>query len=157
MPTVHPASAVAAYLSMADDYPRPHVLHLMQPHSPYIGAVGLPCICGPKTTAVYYADIPTVDACLADGSVTFSLMRDAYTANLRLVWQAVRALAQQFTGLLAMTSDHGELLGEYGGLHGHSQLRLYKKVETLLVPWYEEQCEPEMPDRLKRLAALGYV
>ena len=84
-------------------------------------------------------------------------MQDAYTANVRLVWQAVRALAGQFTGLLAVTSDHGELLGEYGGLHGHSQVRLYKKVETLLVPWYEEQCKPEMPDRIKRLAALGYV
>lgn len=157
LPTVHPASAIAAYLSMADQYPRPHVLHLMQPHAPYIGRVGLPCICGPKTTAVYFADVPTADECLADGRITFQMMRMAYTENLRLVWQAVQALMAQVSGKVVVTSDHGELLGEYGGLHGHSQLRLYKKPETLLVPWVERDCSPILPDRKERLAALGYI
>lgn len=157
MPTVHPISAVTGYLALSQGVKGPHVLHLMQPHSPYIGCYALPCICGEKTVAVYYPGVPLIADYLADGSVTWDMLRAAYESNLRLAWQAIEALVHQVTGRVAITSDHGEMLGEYDGMIGHSQRRPWRRPECMEVPWLVVDGSGEEADRRKRLAALGYA
>lgn len=157
MATVHPASAVAAYLELCRGIPGPHVLHLMQPHSPYIGEVSLPCIAALKRNLAFYPGVPTVADAIADGTLTWELLRDAYRSNLRLIWQAVQLLFSQVDGQVVVTGDHGEFLGEYGGLFGHSHRRPYRKTELTNVPWHVRECQGAPLNRMERLAALGYV
>jgi len=105
------------------------IAHYMQPHSPYIGRVKL--------------DIGSFKAAVKQAlgevfrepkpMVRHELLREAYMCNLELALQYVSELLVELRGYkVAVTSDHGELLGENGRV-GH----LDDSPELRVVPWLE--------------------
>jgi len=61
-------------------------------------------------------------------------LRQAYVENLRLVLKYVARLVEDLSGVIIITADHGELLGE-GGRYSHSP----ERSDPLLVevPWFK--------------------
>jgi len=92
-----------------------------------------------------------------------------YAANLVAVWEKVQELLPELGGRIVITGDHGELLGEHGGLRGHN--RIWRYPEVLQVPWLVVENGPytarpiadaEVQDADRgnlraRLEALGYA
>lgn len=98
--TVHPSSIVEKAELAERLFPgKRKILHFMQPHCPFL----------------------TLDFNEAYGYRRLDDRRDVwrnYLDNLRLAVDWFPELKQVFSGRTVITSDHGELLGEYG-LHGH--------------------------------------
>jgi len=96
------------------------------------------------------------DLAAARGELDWRLLRRAYQANLALAWNCAHQLAGRLTGRVVVTSDHGEILGEYGGQFGHESKWHYP--ELYRVPWLvvDVRRSPRMSVEQK-LAALGYV
>jgi hypothetical protein len=59
-------------------------------------------------------------------------LRKAYEENLRLVLEYVSKLIVKLHGIIVITADHGELLGEYGAYGHFAMLRVPELIE---VPW----------------------
>ncbi|WP_349254514.1 hypothetical protein [Natronomonas sp.] len=148
------------------------VVHYMQPHHPFVpdpieGDDGMA-----RTGAESSASNPWV--LLRRGEVAVDRVRAAAEANLRYVLESVATLRRNVDGRIAITADHGNLLGEWG-LYGHP---MHTPVPALLsVPWAEttgtdrgtlaptrSPPEPLPVERVygaetdrERLAALGYL
>ncbi len=165
IPSVHPLSVngvVAAHVQMGRLDGRPLVVHYVQPHSPYIGAV--PLAFARWGGAGGPAGGEFGEACHAlrrpgnavkRGDITWEQLRAAYRANLELVWHA----AQQLAGALPsrriiVTADHGELLGEDGrfGHEGH-----WDHPALLSVPWRALTAARVPETARSKLEALGYA
>ncbi len=92
------------------------LVHFLQPHSPFI-----------RHPEVNWAKIEA-------GDVTLEEAREAYEDNLRLALEWALRLVSSLEGKVVLTSDHGELFGEYG-LYSHPH-KVYVP-ELLTVPWVE--------------------
>ncbi|MFQ5918821.1 MAG: hypothetical protein ACE5I4_02090 [Thermoplasmata archaeon] len=125
--TVLPASVEDAALdALKLGYPR-ILVHFVQPHAPFIG--GEPLV----TPDDFEGD--------AAHNVTWRRIRNgriprwralaAYRENLDLVLRHALRLATKLAGSVVLTSDHGNLFGEYG-LYGHPDIRV---PELAWVPW----------------------
>lgn len=103
------------------------LVHFLQPHFPYLNH---PDISGSAISA---------------GSVSLEEVRRGYEDNLRLVLDWSSRLTAEREGTVVITSDHGELFGEYGLLwHPH---KVYVP-ELFTVPWIElEGGIPFVPKR----------
>ena len=163
IPSVHPFSingAVLQWLSPFDQAAYPIVVHYLQPHSPYIGQPPLALSRwgdGSTPVGAECAKLMRPDRAVEKGLVTWEDVRAAYRGNVRLVLDAVRHLVSHLEGLrIAITADHGEVLGE-DGRFGHE----CNWTDDVLfeVPWLEvtggEWAEP--PTQKQMLEALGYV
>ncbi len=149
IPSVHPWAAVGAVLGRLEDLgPRACgavVVHLLQPHSPYIGTVPLATgRWGPDRTEFGRAchGLARPDILARDGALDWNTLRRAYRANLALAWRAAMHLASQLTEhgrKVVITADHGELLGEDGGKFGHEAN--WHHPELYEVPWLELKAE----------------
>ncbi len=106
------------------------LVHFLQPHSPFI-----------RHPEVTWAKIEA-------GEVTLEEAREAYEDNLRLVLEWALRLVSSLEGKVVLTSDHGELFGEYG-LYGHPH-KVYVP-ELVTVPWIElEGGPPALSDQRER-------
>jgi len=113
---VHPQNLNAEMFRWLDAHgqPRHLAIHYMQPHAPYRGISG-----GPMPEAV----------------------REAYLRNIRFVMPHVQSALARLKGHVILTSDHGEILGEYRRrdgtlIYGHNGL--WKDYPELWqVPWVE--------------------
>jgi hypothetical protein len=148
------------------------VVHYMQPHHPFVaspleGDSGMA-----RTSQESSACSPWV--LLRRGDADPDRVWESYLATLEHVLGSVATLLENVDGRVAITADHGNLLGEWG-LYGHP---MHTPVPALLsVPWcettgndrggYEPTLAPPEPlpvsrvygaegDR-ERLDALGYV
>ncbi|MCK4284517.1 MAG: hypothetical protein KAX44_09390, partial [Candidatus Brocadiae bacterium] len=107
--------------------------------------------------------LPRPDLVAANGGLDWDVVRKAYRANLQLVWDAVLQLAASDVCQhleVVVTSDHGEILGEYGGQFGHEAAWPYR--ELFEVPWLALKAEHREANRSgstveSKLKALGYV
>ncbi len=166
IPSVHPLSVTAVAVDACCPLPSAGcrcVVHYLQPHSPYIGAVPLNlCRWGrgkhPLISGCHALARP--DHEVEAGRLTWPEVRDAYLANLSLVWEAVRMLAGALPDKrFVVTSDHGEMLGEDGGKFGHECN--WRNDELFEVPWLEatgaEIAGAEQATTMQKLEALGYV
>jgi hypothetical protein len=77
--------------------------------------------------------------------VDLSVAQQAYRENLELVLDDVARLFDIFDGKIVLTSDHGEMLGERGGLlptrkYGHPPSIPAPKLRE--VPWFEHVSGP---------------
>ncbi|QPV62689.1 hypothetical protein I7X12_18485 [Halosimplex litoreum] len=77
------------------------IVHYLQPHMPYLGPSG--------ETFEYHSSL---DESVRRSSVSDEALRRAYRENLDMVLDDVSKLFEQLQGKTAVTSDHGELLGE---------------------------------------------
>ncbi len=142
--SVHPNDAVTFVLDWLNKNKAPPklVVHLLQPHAPYIGSVRLPIAAGNLmdglTSKAHDVDIL---GALRDGVISWDVVRRAYRANLELVVPyalgLARTLRDMLNGPVIVTSDHGEALGETAGKDGpqwgHAGIP-YGLIRE--VPWY---------------------
>lgn len=111
------------------------VIHYMQPHGPWIGKTKL------TIRGKGFQDLKKpvmADALIAERirskEISIEMLRQAYKDNLRTVLKYVTELIPHLHGRVVLTSDHGELLGEYGLLLHPSRVRA---VELRSIPWFE--------------------
>jgi hypothetical protein len=102
------------------------VLHYLQPHTPYIANA-------------IWEDRPTTSleerpwTPLRNGQVRREEVWEMYLDNLRLVLDEVELLRENMaTDAMVLTSDHGELFGEWG-LNGHQGGVIHPRLRR--VPW----------------------
>lgn len=115
--TVRPEVVVDAALREARVGTR-LLVHFLQPHEPYL----------------QHPDIRETFLRLDRDELDLDQALEAYEANLRLGLQHALRLADLLDGRVVITSDHGELFGEYG-LFGHPP-SVYVP-ELTCVPWLE--------------------
>lgn len=95
------------------------VIHYIQPHIPYIaGPINFNKIYDfymkKKVIRLGRAILLHLMNVLNDIEKVNYVLRKAYEENLKLVLSYVSELIPSLSGKIAITSDHGELLGEYG-------------------------------------------
>lgn len=183
--TVRPGPMVEATRRAYDEYPDKRILsHFMQPHYPFIGELGrelgehagFEWTYREVTDGDRSRDAPTVWQQLEAGAVSREAVWAAYRENLELAMPHVRELVTYFDETTVVTSDHGNMLGEYTTpipmrIYGHPP-GTYTD-ELLKVPWLviegdsrkQRQAEPpadaaeesHSEQVTERLADLGYV
>ena len=165
IPSVHPMSLTAIALEMGQYVIDGHklVVHYLQPHFPYIGAVPM-AVSGNHNRedemSKALRTLPNIHEMMQTGQLDMERLRVAYKSNLELVWDAARNLIDRLHGKIVVTGDHGELLGEHGHV-GH-RLEWAKEgitwPELTTVPWLELEGGGETgPTVEERLSALGYT
>jgi len=103
------------------------MLHYIQPHAPYIA------------DAVHSdGELSEVESrpmwALRSGRIDRSTGWEMYLDNLRLVLDSVELLLENIDAQrVALTADHGESFGEYGGKFGH--IDGYPTPQVRKVPW----------------------
>ena len=121
---VPPEKVTEKAVEAAEEYPEKRIIiHYMQPHAPYLGNN-------------YYEPEKSLED-LQEDVGDKNEIRNYYKANLDRVMTSVKDLLRELNGKFVITADHGELLGDYGGLYRHPHsVYLPKLVE---VPWLEIQ------------------
>lgn len=163
--TVPPADVTDRAIDAAREHdPEYLIVHYMQPHHPFVGSE----LFGEFGVDQFGErdEVTVVDA-LRTGDVSREAFWAAYRDTLRLVLDELSVLVENVDAdPLAITSDHGEALGEWG-VYGHPAGCLHPAVTR--VPWvettatdtgaYEPALEPSIgmnPDVDERLRDLGY-
>ncbi|WP_435065472.1 hypothetical protein [Halobaculum sp. EA56] len=179
--TVRPTPVADAIRDAHAEYPNKRVIgHFIQPHQPFIGETGLGITesgmtAYDKLSGAEPAPGKKVWARLRDGELSAERVWRAYRENLELVLPFVRDLCAELTGKTVVTSDHGNLLGEFAWpvpLRGYGHPEGVYTGKLVTVPWLETDFEERRevtsdPPRgtgsaageeepLERLAHLGY-
>lgn len=144
---VLPGSVTDAAIEAHDTYPDKRVIvHYMQPHVPFIttdnlffGGMYTPkdVISGDPEFTVYDGARNPWEA-LELGIIEFSELWKAYSENLAIAMDSVWRLIKNINGRLVVSSDHGNLIGEFGW---PVPLRLYghptgiRTANLVRVPW----------------------
>jgi hypothetical protein len=179
--TVRPEPVAAALREAHEEYPNKRIIgHFIQPHQPFIGETGQGIDERGMTAYNEVADGETVEGKkvwdqLKDGELSPERVRKAYEENLLEVLPVVGELLDDITGKVVVSSDHGNLFGEFAWpfpvrKYGHPPGIHTKKLIT--VPWLETPyqtrrkiiaeppeetaSEAEDVDRKERLEHLGY-
>lgn len=107
--TVRPETMAERAISVADRYPNKRlIVHLIQPHYPFLGentALGGP---------LKESDAVDIWGKLMKGAMDASpgRIRAAYRRNLEIALPAVRTLLDTLAGRTVVTADHGNMFGE---------------------------------------------
>lgn len=136
--TVMPETMAERTLQIAEEYPDKRIIsHFLQPHAPFVGETRL----GDRDTfAIRERALGNEDATtrhrtpfemLEAGEATRDEVWAAYRSNLELAWPAVRRLLEELEGLTAVTSDHGNAMGERAWPF---PLRVYGHPLGILIP-----------------------
>lgn len=121
--------------ALSDDPSRRVMVHFMQPH--------FPPICLSPIQHIYEPDMTW--RLQRDGHMTLENLRLLYEDSLSLVFAWALRLCNVLNGRIIVTSDHGNLFGEYGLFAHPRQLRI---LELVKVPWLEIEGGMEKPDKL---------
>lgn len=157
-----------------DRAPEQMIVHLMQPHYPFIGGGGglgegraKPL---DKAVKEWGAFTPkkTIWNQLRDDEVEYEDVWEAYKRNLEYVLDELQTLVTSIDAQVVLTADHGNGLGEFG-VYGHPtglatrELRAVPMVEVTATDTggYEPEADRSTADVNKdtvneRLRALGY-
>lgn len=135
--TVPPEEVTSAALHYYQEYPKKRmIIHYNQPHHPFITSEELLSLDdgtwsnrrdmknGKKSTVWDGARL---------GKISLEFVWKGYENNLKLVMKHVSKLIKNLSGKVVITSDHGNLLGEYG-MYGHGSILRLK--ELVKVPWW---------------------
>ena len=175
--TVPPDAVTEAARKAVKEYPnKRHIIHYVQPHQPFIGHdelyfdgwhPGRVLGEGERGERPYH-----VWNALEMGMVDESQVWSGYRDNLELVLKDVYELLEEVTGKTVVTSDHGNLFGEFAWpfpirLYGHP--RKIRHPALVNVPWAERDGDRRQivddgvnevaisADAQSRLRQLGYV
>jgi hypothetical protein len=161
----YPETVMEAAAEAAAEFPEKRlIVHLMQPHKPYLGAH--------SDQFTYEAGLRTT---MQVSEADTDTLRAAYRETLEITLDAVAARLDALDGRTVVTADHGELLGERVSplpvrWYGHPE-GIYVP-ELVEVPWHVVSEGPRrtitadppqaMPDSdeedvTETLRALGYV
>jgi len=120
--TVRPKKVTETALKYIKKFPKKRfIIHYMQPHRPFLKKDSK----GLSVAIRWYRD------CLFPFP-RLKYLRDAYADNLKIVLPRVEELIKKLRGKIVVTSDHGNLLGEYF-LVGHFHETYLKQLVD--VPW----------------------
>jgi hypothetical protein len=180
--TVLPDAVTEAVLEAQDRYPNKRLIgHFIQPHQPFVGDVG---------RRITQSGMRGRDAALGNGvdpgrniwerlkqgEVSKEVVWEAYCENLDVVLPHIEELCETLPGKTVVTSDHGNLVGEFAWpfpvvRFGHPEGIHTERLVT--VPWLEpesasrREVEAETPgqtesavdpdDPHERLRSLGYL
>jgi len=137
--TVLPGEMVKAALRLRDMHPdKRMIIHLIQPHGPWVGKT--------KVSVAEIGKDPTLRSAIegkwtADtlvwelvrqGRFSIELLKQADMDNLVLALEHVRTLVDELDGRIVVTADHGEAFGEKFVV-GHPPGIYFK--ELVEVPW----------------------
>lgn len=148
--TVRPETMRERTLEAVEEYPDKRVIsHFLQPHAPFVGEIRLP---GERERfAIRERAMGESDATrkirtpferLEAGELTREEVWRTYRSNLEFAFPAVRDLLEELDGLTAVTSDHGNALGERARpfpirVYGHPLGVLIPALTD--VPWLTHQ------------------
>jgi hypothetical protein len=177
--TVMPETMVEQTLTAHQQYSNKRLIsHWMQPHFPFIGELGQTLgtsgIGQKSNTSENDAPHPWV-ALMESRDIETESVIEAYNENLQEAMGSLQILLDKLPGKTIVTSDHGNLIGEWTWplplrTFGHPA-KLHKS-ELVTVPWVEFDSEtrrdvqPDPPQAtadvndeivLDRLESLGYV
>lgn len=157
-----------------DRDPEQMIVHLMQPHYPFIGGGGDLGEGRPKpldkSVKEWGAFTPekTIWQQLRDGEVEYDDVYEAYKRNLEYALDEVQTLVTSINAQVVLTADHGNALGKFG-VYGHPtglatrELRAVPVFEVTATDTggYEPQVDRSTEDVNEdavneRLRALGY-
>ncbi|WP_324759651.1 sulfatase-like hydrolase/transferase [Haloarcula sp. GH36] len=181
--TVPPDEMVEPAKRAHDDHQNKRlIVHFLQPHRPWVGKTGKEITEQAGSSAIARmagsgADERTGDrawALLKQGKITKEQAMKAYYENLEIALPAVNELVEYFDGKTVVTSDHGNLAGEYAWpfpLKGHGHPNETFTKHLVKVPWLVIEGETRKKiiegtsevtsggtvDINDRLADLGYV
>jgi hypothetical protein len=161
----YPETVMEAAAEAAEEFPEKRLLiHLMQPHKPYLGPH--------SDQFTYEAGLRTT---MQNSEADTETLRAAYRETLDITLDTVGAHLDALEGLTVISADHGELLGERASplpvrWYGHPE-GVYVP-ELVEVPWHvvsegprrtiraeppQEIPEPDEEEVTDTLRALGYV
>lgn len=116
---------------MAREAEPPVVVHYLQPHTPFIGDIRIGTVKSDHRVLDSIDTNRTTTGLAEAGHITTELYRAGYVDNLHVAWQSARQLLPDFDSI-ALTSDHGEMLGPNDYSHGE-----HGDPRHTLVPWVE--------------------
>lgn len=179
--TVRPGPVADAIKKVHANHPDKRLLgHFIQPHQPFIGETGQNIEeegmrAYDKLAEGESEPGKTVWERLKNDELSAEDVWQAYIENLELVLPHVRDLCDDLNGKTVITSDHGNLFGEFAWPFPVRQYGHPPRIHTrklIKVPWLELESDerrnitsesPEMAEsktdeeeRLKRLEHLGY-
>lgn len=131
-------------LNAAEEYPDKRIIaHYFQPHAPYIGS--------PDGTEKENPEMIHPGKPLSEGKVTRDEVWKPYRENLGYVLTHALELADQLPGKTVITSDHGELFGEWlwpFPVRGYAHPIGLRLPEITHVPWavLDDKNRPEITD-----------
>lgn len=143
--TVRPSVMAERGLQAAKQYPKKRIIvHLTQPHTPYIGEPRVGSRTGSRNRNKALGVEETIEAVdpfelLRRGEVTEAEVLAAYRDNLRLALESVERLVSDVEGRVAITADHGEAFGDRAWpfpmkIYGHP---IGVRIPALtMVPWH---------------------
>jgi hypothetical protein len=137
--TVPPEETAVAALEANSEYPDKRlVVHFIQPHYPFIGSSELDVDHKSVSRDGAGPDASEEDGSVWDlfqeGEIDAETVWSAYRKNLELALPHVEQLVDELDGKTVITSDHGNMFGEFG-VYGHPP-RLYHE-DLVAVPWLE--------------------
>lgn len=131
--TIGAEKVTEAALSAHKKYPNKRIIaHYFQPHAPY---VGWPNGSRKSDPSDIHPGRP-----LAAGEVTHEDVWDEYGDNLEYGWTHAHQLANKVDGKTVITSDHGELFGEFlfpFPIRGYAHPLGLRDPDVTTVPWIE--------------------
>ena len=179
--TVRPEPVADAVRKAHEAYPNKRIIgHFIQPHQPFIGETGQQIDEKGMTAYNELGDGEPMSGKqvwdqLEAGELSTGVVKQAYEENLLEVLPIVESLIEEIPGKVVVSSDHGNLFGEFAWpfpvrKYGHPPGIHTKKL--VQVPWLEPpyqtrreiRSEPpettestaETTDREKRLEHIGY-
>lgn len=133
--TVLPETVTESAKKSIKEHPeKKHIIHYTQPHVPFIKDKNLLKDGISPIADRYEEKAEKIWVDVRKGRVPIEDLKRAYKNNLLAVFPAVEKLIDNLEGKIVITSDHGQLLGEYF-LFSHPQKIYFKKL--IEVPWLE--------------------
>lgn len=176
--TIRPEPLIKRGIEAARNGEYDHVIiHLMQPHAPFINYPDIHAGFRPKEWGSPEAARDSDDQAFSDvwhrikrGELDYNHVWRAYADNLRIALDATEPLLNNADGKVALTADHGNALGERG-LWGHPDVpaKSIREVPWVTVEAIDEEtvvsdASPAIRDHdttdtyvKERLQALGYT
>jgi len=133
--TVLPETMAEKGLEAVDEYPNKRiVIHLLQPHYPFIGDYGQEYFSNNCLRNFY------VEVFERKRNISLSDVRKAYRENLTCMLPTLERLLTELPGKTVVTSDHGETFGERARpipIREFGHPRGVYMEELVAIPWQE--------------------
>jgi len=131
--TVLPSMVTKKTIQIREKYPNKRIIsHFIQPHAPYIGNVSLT---PGQENGVIGCEKLFDSFRFGNGACKLKKLSHAYKTNLEEVLSEAAKIPNALDkDKIIITSDHGELFGEYGLWHHPINLHVPELVD---VPWFE--------------------